>query len=218
MIFPSDTPEPAVLGPVHTPFPPSLDPMLGRLPLSLILTAVFLLTAPAQAQEWIDFDDAPPAPVAETPRDQGIHVQGKWTITVRNEEGSVLNEEVFNNALVATGETSLTRLLLGRDRVAGWYIDLYEEGRSSSLYTGFIDTVAVGRGNGSLTQSADGRTLILESTREIPEWKGDVSIDRVRTVIRMNSGYEPFSAKMLSSPLTLPAGRSYDVRVEFTFQ
>jgi hypothetical protein len=81
----------------------------------LLAALVLLLALPVQAQEWIDFDEAPPIPTtadAQSPSDEGIHVKGEWTITVRNSDGSVDRRRTFENGLMGGG-FPLTSILRG---------------------------------------------------------------------------------------------------------
>jgi hypothetical protein len=57
-------------------------------------------------------------------QEQGIKVHGRWTIDVRNPDGTLSSRHEFDNALTAGGAVYLARLL-GRDGVpTRWVIQL----------------------------------------------------------------------------------------------
>ncbi len=67
-----------------------------------------------------------PAPAAEESSggpQEGIKVHGHWTITVRNEDGSLASRHEFDNALVPTiGDLLLARILNHSSSVGEWLI------------------------------------------------------------------------------------------------
>lgn len=84
-----------------------------------------LLAAPAQAQF---IDDLPhlgaEAEEVDAPPAEAIQVHGRWTITVREPDGALAEERVFQNALTINGAQALARVILGEWSIEAWAIDL----------------------------------------------------------------------------------------------
>jgi hypothetical protein len=67
-----------------------------------------------------------PAPAAKSAKgmadgtQEGIKVHGDWTITIRNEDGSVASRHKFQNALTSSGGAGIAQIL-GRAKTAHWW-------------------------------------------------------------------------------------------------
>ena len=58
---------------------------------------------------------------------EGVKVHGRWTIEVRNSDGSLVSHHEFENDLIRTGGGSILSLLLARQAAPGyWTVKLFE--------------------------------------------------------------------------------------------
>lgn len=90
-------------------------------------SALELVAAVAPAVEAPAVPAAPvpvaPAPAPRGPQ-EGVQVHGSWTLEVRNPDGSLVERREFENALIAAGGATLSKVL-GRDNTTGlWLISL----------------------------------------------------------------------------------------------
>jgi len=99
----------------------------------VILVAMMFLVAPgfaalagAQAAAPLVPTAAAPVAGAKPPAgpQEGIKVHGRWTIDVRNPDGTLVSHTEFENALTSSGRAIIGALLTGRTTVGGWGIIL----------------------------------------------------------------------------------------------
>ena len=169
---------------------------------------VLLLAAPAAAQF---VPAAPPAEGPAAPPSEGIHVHGKWTVTVSDPDGSVADRYEFQNALTLQGATLLTAVLLPEVdvEVNGWAIRL--DGGSSQV---FIDSAQ------TLPAGSDLNGLVVSGSAPSPS---ALTVDRVSTLVLASSGGGSgtsftFTTKDLDTPIPVEADQTVDVRVEISFE
>ena len=94
------------------------------------LLNLLLLAQAGLAQHKIASSEKPKTKVGATPAtaprpndtQEGIHVHGRWTIVIRNPDGSVSSRQEFENSLVASGHKFLVSLLAGQAGQFGWVV------------------------------------------------------------------------------------------------
>ena len=206
---------------------------------------VLLLAVPAQAQFVDGLDPAPLDAEGEAPPAEGIQVHGRWTLTVREPNGAVVEERVFQNALTTTDAAALTGVLIGAfsdpspfrvNRVrlgasseadmpctsSGSGVPCYvvQPGHPTEGGPNVSATLQVGPiGSGLSLDALRGFVLIgsIQAAR-------DARIDQVATVYNefdgglFGGGTEEFTLKVLDAPLPVADGQTVDVRVEVTFE
>ena len=207
----------------------------------LLGALALLLAVPAQAQ-WVE--DALPAP-AEAPPTEGIQVHGRWHLTVRDADGAVVEERVFQNALTPTGAFILTGVLVGalsdplpirvnRVRVGATSeaeMPCTDSGTGIPCYLAPPGHPTAGQANvfATLVSSPIGSGLSVEAFRGFVlrgsfQAQRDAAVDQVATVYNSFSGIgiggvtEEFTLKTLDAPLSVAQGQTVDVRVEITFE
>ena len=183
------------------------------------LAALALLLAAPAAAQFVPAA-APPAEAPAAPPDEGIHVHGAWTITVSDPDGSVAGRYEFQNALTEEGAFDLVTLLRGGQVVDRWAIDLFGEDISRQNIR--IDPATVARERTS-PPSGDG-VIVLAVSGSSPA-SSAFPIKEVITRIDYSSasgGFaafnQPFTAKVLDTPIPVEAGQTVDVRVEISFE
>ena len=149
----------------------------------------------------------------------GIKVHGRWTIEVRNPNGSVAGRHEFNNALIFSGGQILARLLQGNSPRGLWMvhfgfppstpcppancrlqepgIPFDSDGALSVAIVGNLDNEV--KLTGSLTAIANG------------------VIDTVTVSQYLNPNITVFSQKALTTPIQVVAGQSIAVTVVYSF-
>lgn len=75
---------------------------------------------------------APATPSPAGALRQGIRVSGWWKIDIRNPDGAVVKHVEFENALTASGQSTLVNLLTANVQGGGLYIALYGPDQSSA--------------------------------------------------------------------------------------
>ena len=188
-----------------------------------------LLAAPAQARFIDDLHSARldvEADEAGAPPAEGIQVHGRWTITVRNADGSIDRVVPFQNALAPTGATALVLAMLPSNSTAVK-----------------VDGIRVGAGDsanhpcqGATTPSPceiSGSDVLYDVIGSFSSTTGfvligsfqadrDGSIDEVATTISAFADNpvegDEFAEKQLDTPIPVMAGQTVDVRVEITFE
>ncbi len=176
---------------------------------------------------------------------EGIEVQGHWTIEVKNPDGTLVEHREFDNAFNTTsGREFLVKLLSRQRAVGGWYIRLHG---SPTTQHAFMDetsrrtfgTIAESTSTSTLPQlfktltvsiptSGDyaGR-LVLSGTATAQangnigtvqtEIMGLVATEAPSSSYSSTGGMHVFTATNLSSPVTLTTGQQVVVTVAIDF-
>jgi hypothetical protein len=163
---------------------------------------------------------------------QGITVHGRWTIDVRNPDGTLASHHEFDNALVTpAGGNVFLAGLLGRfyRQFTNWSIVLQGGGANP---TRVVLPEHVGSGPpavGELTLNVptrpDGRvptgTLELNGTAQLSEAVQLIWVETRLDTCRGDACLDPvnfgFTAHNLSTPISLTAGQLLQIRVVFSF-
>jgi len=112
--------------------------------LVLIATAVVGFAAPSSAQS------------------EGIKVRGRWTIEVRNADGTLASRTEFENALVANGRNTLVGFLAGGARpIESWEVRLNTLGGALCQPANPCRSIAT-------TRTGDGVQAFSTLTLEVP--------------------------------------------------
>jgi hypothetical protein len=185
--------------------------------LALLLVLIFLAPRSAGAQE-------------------GIKVHGDWTLTVRNQDGSVAGRHEFRNALAAQADRSLAQLLAGDITPGRWQVSLYGNPSTFCNADGApcIITEVAGpylSNSTNLTAAAatsgpDAGKLVLTGSVKIPNPGNIVLVNTV--VARCSQSVAPVSCAdgitstftvkdLTSSPVPVAANQTVDVVVVISF-
>jgi hypothetical protein len=189
--------------------------------LTLALIATLGLSLPAAAQSGPS---------------EGIKVHGRWTIEVRNPDGTIASRHEFDNAL-SGGESAIAGFL-GRfyARVSSWYITL--NGTSGICLSGGQPSVAcfihehVGPGvpaigelsvNVPMTGTYPQGRVVLDGTVRVAG-SGEISLVRTTIVSCQDETCAPgtiqgtqFTSHQLSTPIHVAANQVVQVTVVFSF-
>lgn len=183
---------------------------LRLFPLALAL----LLALPAQAQ-WVDAPAHLGAEVGtadRAPGAEGVQVHGRWTLTVRDPDGSVVQTVRFENALLNTGQDALVRLLANTFEADAW---------SVSVGSGLCETE-----NGLALNCIATATTSVESIGGVPTFilAGEIETDvsgqitvvstRVEALDPSTGFLRRFTEKFLDTPPDVAAGQSVEISFE----
>jgi len=182
---------------------------------ALAVALAVIIAAPA----WSWTAPLPEQAGSAPPPTDGIKVHGRWTIEVRNPNGSVAGRYEFNNALIFSGGQILARLLQGNSPRGLWMvhfgtgtttpcppascrlqepgIPFDSDGALSVAIVGNLDNEV--RLTGSLTAAQNG------------------VIDMVHVSQYLNPNITLFSQKALTTPIQVVAGQSIAVTVVYSF-
>jgi hypothetical protein len=160
-----------------------------------------------------------------------VHVQGRWTITVRGRNGHVVSTRRFENSLTGQGQKKLIQTLSGQIAVGGWQI-LWRH--PASVGNGFqIENVpsiklAYILPTNDNQEAAPGSANITLSGQDKPA--APTTIQRVGTNIDFCGGTTApancvqhkvnefgFTEKTLDTPLPVAAGQTIDFTVQISF-
>lgn len=173
--------------------------------------------------------------------DEGIKVHGRWTIEVRNPDGSLAERREFDNALSDFGAETLAILLARRASVGGWQIRLNASARENnafldgttpsgallteSSYTGLGSTRPTVFKTVTLTASTGPARVQLSGTATAQR-DGNIGIvdtwvGRLPATDPPSSSYEGanygFTSTTLTSPVRLTSGQQVVVTVVISF-
>ena len=161
----------------------------------------------------------------------GIKVHGRWTIEVRNPDGSLVSRQEFDNALVRHsqlgggahvfgGDRALTNFVMGFPMESNWRIvlaDSIDENTNSWFVGGACDGVcrmAVTKGF-SPNQDAQltGSVTVGQTAGQDGRRIGVVGTE----IVDSGTGVYIFSTRVLSQPVTIAPGQIVQVKVVFSF-
>lgn len=182
---------------------------------ALAAALAVIIAAPA----WSWTAPLPEQGAGAPPPTDGIKVHGRWTIEVRNPNGSVAGRYEFNNALIFSGGQILARLLQGNSPRGLWMVHFGEppttpcppaacflqepgvpftsHGALSVAIVGALDNEV--RLTGTLTAGQNG------------------VINMVHVSQYLNPNITLFSQKALTTPIQVVAGQSIAVTVVYSF-
>ena len=156
---------------------------------------------------------------------EGIKVHGHWSIVIKNPDGSVASRHEFENALTATGATSLVRTLAhANTSVLGWSIILTVTNNPGCcqiaestlpVLPAMPQTVT----NLTVSTSTLNDQLILQGSIQIPA-AGSISSVTSGLALGIGAGVgapQDFSQKMLGQGITVQSNQIVQVSVTFTF-
>jgi hypothetical protein len=172
----------------------------------------------------------------------GIKVHGRWTIDVRNADGTLASHNEFDNALVTPGAVTLAALLSRQTTVRGWRLALQRGSNgpcTRTLTPGTPLPCYIVEPGFSIPPNDDGiyfPTLALRQIETSPgsgnfdalELAGDVTAaldDQIQVVFSTISFNQAifgvagmnFSTRFLSPALIVAAGQRIYVKVVFSF-
>ena len=208
-----------------------------------VIAVMLICASSALAQER-------PASTPSAPRHEesgkasgdGIKVHGRWTIDVRNADGTLASHNEFDNALVTPGAVTLAALLSRQTTVREWSLSLQREsngpcrrpGGNPGLFPCYIvepsfsipfDGVGVYFPTLALRQiessPGSGNFDALEITGDVTAgW--DDQIQLVTSTISFSGaifgvGGMQFSGRFLSPSLSVASGQRIYVKVVFSF-
>ena len=167
-------------------------------------------------------------------RSESITVHGKWTLEVRDPDGTLVSTRVFQNSLSTfSGAQLLSSVLAGNITVMGWRIDIesFTSGQELCFFNSnpdschisapadprsgdqsFFPTLAV---TGDSGYTGTGKLVLTGSITA----QASGIIDRVGTRIRYGTGPEAYSFTVKSiTPESVSAGQTVGATVEISFQ
>lgn len=150
---------------------------------------------------------------------EGIKVQGHWTVTISNPDGTMAARHEFYNALLDTGRMFLSDLLTRSVRPVLWHIWLTGEPCQGTCVITEQDTGSPDRRPVEVTNAwLDG----VYGTRLSGGLRAAATggITSVLTVVNNgvpNRGPQPFTQHDFATPILVKAGQFIDVTVFVTF-
>ena len=165
---------------------------------------------------------------------ESIKVHGKWTLEVRNPDGTLVLTRVFHNSLdTFSGKNLLSSVLAGNITVMGWRIAIesFTAGQELCILNAsprdcsisaaadprsgdqnFFPTLTV---TGDSGHTGTGKLVLTGSITA----QATGVIDRVTTRIRYGAGAEAYSfTKKSITPESVSAGQTVGVTVEISFE
>jgi len=150
---------------------------------------------------------------------EGIRVHGDWTITIRNEDGSVASRHEFSNALQSSGGSSLAGVLAGRQTPGRWRVELVDS--AGGICGGLC---LFGQGI-ELAVNVTSGTLQLTGSKKATLGGGVVAVATAmeicsNTIAPASCTGGPlsgFTSKTLNAPIPVQANQTIDVTVAISF-
>ena len=155
----------------------------------------------------------------------GIKVHGNWELNVRDRDGTLVQQRMFENALDSFGPETLVKLLAGDTTIENWQVNLVggvcaiqciiSEPSETANYASQFKTLSVEM----LGSKAEGNPRLVLKGSVIAE--ADASVDRVLVYTDLpnddNSGAQ-FSSKTLGSDaVAVQIGQTIDITITYTF-
>jgi hypothetical protein len=193
---------------------------------SVVVTSLATMCMPASAQS-----------------SEGIKVHGRWTVDVRNADGSLASHHEFDNALVigspvSIGGNSALAAVLGKfvKNVSAWHIQLQSnaplctEGTAACVINEHIGPGTAGLGELSLHVPT--HTFFTTFPQGIIELNGMTQINFAAPILRVTTGLRfcrddactpnsqfssQFTAHTLESPIPVVVGQVVQVKVVLSF-
>lgn len=167
------------------------------------------------------------------PNAVGIKVHGKWTIDVRNPDGSLANHRVFENSLEADGQDTLARLLTRENSIGLWTVALRSQG-VCPLFCALVEDPSAATSDDNidvfrtLEVSRSESHVLVQGTMSAPA-SGDITgvgtwLDQCSNTLPLTSPcapsdwlLTPFTWKWLPTPISVAETQQVLVTVDISF-